>query len=495
MNSYSLDNNRGMTLASSSSSSSMLASSNSSSSRLDSYSADVAAGGGHGDSDAAAVTATIAAAGSSGLAGTKRVVSELQTGGDDGDNKDLKSDKKNDSSAASSLAKLRSMVQEERTVHTTLKDYTTLIHADDLTSFQNSTWRERVAQWFYDVSDYLEESRDLAYVAMKILDRFLAVQASSASSDEDASLDSTNSSFLVDHFEYEILSITALFLAVRISGTNKNLTVQEMLELSSSGVQIRHVLGAGNTMLETVSWDHRMVTPHNFLRVLYELLVQSSIVPGESSKSSSSAAAASTRTSPLQSSLFDLASYLIEVSVCDLYFAQVLPSEVAFAALAMALRCDEETTARYGKASVALFLQTIQTETGIDINSPRMKAITARLSDVYSQSQEASACTRTAGSRRLVEHHQASHDIREEEDESSIILLKQDIANVNDIDDNNNNGRPIIIPQDYSDVPSELPEPARTISPATIPLSHVCPDDDNSPPTKRARVAVNNVLT
>eukprot|EP00529_Nitzschia_sp_RCC80_P042565 CAMPEP_0113496796 /NCGR_PEP_ID=MMETSP0014_2-20120614/30304_1 /TAXON_ID=2857 /ORGANISM="Nitzschia sp." /LENGTH=250 /DNA_ID=CAMNT_0000390725 /DNA_START=385 /DNA_END=1134 /DNA_ORIENTATION=+ /assembly_acc=CAM_ASM_000159 len=250
MDSYSLKNNnnnkRGMTLVSSS----MLASS-SSSSRLNSYSTDLA------DADAdtgsgSGATTTTTAAGSSGLAGTKRVVSELQTGNDE--NKDLTSDEKKDSAAASSLAKLRTMVHEERTVHTTLKDYTTLLQSDDPTSFQNTAWRERVAQWFYDVSDYLEESRDLAYVAMNILDRFLAVQASSASSEEDASLDSTNSSFLVDHFEYEILSITALFLAVRISGTNKNLTVQEMLELSSSGVQVRHVLGAGNTLLETVSW-------------------------------------------------------------------------------------------------------------------------------------------------------------------------------------------------------------------------------------------------
>mmetsp|Transcript_17064 Transcript_17064/g.41433 ORF Transcript_17064/g.41433 Transcript_17064/m.41433 type:complete len:493 (-) Transcript_17064:745-2223(-) len=492
MDSCSLKNNnnnkRGMTLVSSSSSSSMLASS-SSSPRLNSYSTDLADADADTGSGSGATTTTTTAAGSSGLAGTKRVVSELQTGNDE--NQDLNSDEKKDSAAASSLAKLRTMVHEERTVHATLKDYTTLLQSDDPTSFQNTAWRERVAQWFYDVSDYLEESRDLAYVAMNILDRFLAVQASSASSEEDASLDSTNSSFLVDHFEYEILSITALFLAVRISGTNKNLTVQEMLELSSSGVQVRHVLGAGNTLLETVSWDHRIITPHNFLQVFYKHLVQSSIVPGGSSKSSSS----SSTVAPSHSSLFDLASYLIEVSVCDLYFAQVLPSEVAFAALVMALRCDEETTARFGQASVALFLQSIQLETGIDINSPRMKAILSRLSDVYSQSQEASAGTGPAGSHRLAEHHQASHDIRDEEDDSNIILVKGDIVNINDDDNNDVVGRPIIIPHDYSDVPSDLPEPARAISPSTMQLSNDCPDDDNSPPTKRARVEVNNVMT
>ena len=200
-------------------------------------------------------------------------------------------------------------------------------------------------------------------------------------------------------------------------------------------------------------------------------------------------------TAPSQSSLFDLASYLIEVSVCDLYFAQVLPLEVAFAALVMALRCDEEATARYGQASIALFLQSIQQETGIGINSPRMKAIISRLSDVYSQSQEASARTGPAGSPRLVENHQASHDVYDEEDDSNIILMKGDIVIVNDDENNDVVGRPIIIPEDYSDVPSDLPEPARTISPSTTYLSNVCPDNDTSPPTKRARVEVNNVLT
>eukprot|EP00529_Nitzschia_sp_RCC80_P022205 CAMPEP_0113482150 /NCGR_PEP_ID=MMETSP0014_2-20120614/22771_1 /TAXON_ID=2857 /ORGANISM="Nitzschia sp." /LENGTH=488 /DNA_ID=CAMNT_0000375659 /DNA_START=391 /DNA_END=1857 /DNA_ORIENTATION=+ /assembly_acc=CAM_ASM_000159 len=488
MDSYSLKNNnnnkRGMTLVSSS----MLASS-SSSSRLNSYSTDLA------DADAdtgsgSGATTTTTAAGSSGLAGTKRVVSELQTGNDE--NKDLTSDEKKDSAAASSLAKLRTMVHEERTVHTTLKDYTTLLQSDDPTSFQNTAWRERVAQWFYDVSDYLEESRDLRLANRAVVSSsHRSAMTSAANATSDGNTCAKYRSQTDTSIKYDAKSNRDECDGATVEdddddfedppGDNRRL-YQMLVE------DLEEVVRCD----ETVSWDHRIITPHNFLQVLYKHLVQSSIVPGGSSKSSSSS---SSTAAPSQSSLFDLASYLIEVSVYDLYFAQVLPSEVAFAALVMALRCDEETTARYGQASVALFIQSIQLETGIDINSPRMKAILSRLSDVYSQSQEASADTGPAGSSRFVEHHQASHDIRDEEDHSNIILMKGDIVNINDDDNNDEVGRPIIIPQDYSDVPSDLPEPARTISPSTIQLSKVCPDDDNSPPTKRARVEVNNVLT
>ena len=85
----------------------------------------------------------------------------------------------------------------------------------------NQLWRERVAQWCYDVLDYLEESRDVAHVAMSFLDRYLAVLATENSNGGE-----------VQPFEFEVISFTSLFLAIRVCGRNKNLQIPELLQLS-----------------------------------------------------------------------------------------------------------------------------------------------------------------------------------------------------------------------------------------------------------------------
>jgi Cyclin, C-terminal domain/Cyclin, N-terminal domain len=414
----------------------------------------------------------------------KRVVSELETAitNNNSNKRDV-----NDSS----LSELRKMIQDEQTNQTSLTDYTALIQTDP-TSYQNAVWRERVAQWFYDVLDYLEESRDLAFVAMNIFDRYLAVQTSEyTSSMSGTTVDSTSIPLMMmDHFEYEVLSITSLFLAVRIAGTNKSLTVPEMLELSSSGVQVRHVLCAGNNMLGKVSWDHRIITPHNFLRAFYSRLVQSTsgVMTGGSMTEQAMPKSSSTAATPTQSrSLFDFAAYLIEVSVCDMYFTQVLPSEVAMAALAMALMCDEDMATRY-QATFALFLHSAQAETGIDVDSPRMKSILSRMLDVYNQSQEAVV----AGGSNIVD---GSHDIRDENDiQLDANLIRSDRAdNLSQethiiLEDDDTITRPIVIPEDLAaDVSTITPTSIRTVTPLFIPSSTNL-SDDNAPARKRARV-------
>jgi hypothetical protein len=395
----------------------------------------------------------------SALTGKNRVVSELEASSTKTDAH--ADDAKAQQQLKNSTSHLRMMVQEERTVQASLADCSTLLQSDPAL-FQNTVWREHVAQWFYDVLDYLEESRDLAFVAMNILDRYLAVLASECNCSTD------HNPFLLDHFEYEVLSITSLFLAVRITGSKKDLTVPEVLELSASGVQIRHVLSAGNDMLEKVSWDHRIVTPHHFLKALCDHIVQSTsnVVPGTSSSS----------TALSQSSLFDFAAYLVEVSVCDVFFAQVLPSEVALAAFATALQCDggEDTATRY-QASFALFLQSVHHEIGIDVASPRMKSIISRLLAVYSQSQEAAV----SGARRI--EHQ-SDDLCDEDNDQRIILVEGTILNDNDdevVD------RLFIIPQDVPEGPSAGSESIRSISPFVVPNN--C-SDDRASSRKRTRM-------
>jgi hypothetical protein len=259
------------------------------------------------------------------------------------------------------LSSLRKMMEVQRFSRATTDQLALIEEADS--SFQNQVWRERVSQWCYDVLDFLEESREVAYVALNILDRYLAVHKKEGLS---------RCHQPIGQFEYEVIAFSALFLAVRVSGSNRELQIPELLQLSSSGSQVRHILSAGNSMLQKLSWDHRILTPHIFLRGLMQLLVHS--CPGISEDRALT--------------LMDFASYLVEISLCDQYFSRICPSEIAFGALTLAMTCDSDFAAGQ-QASFTLFLRTVLEETSMDVESAHLKSILARLLVVYNQSQEA----------------------------------------------------------------------------------------------------------
>jgi hypothetical protein len=199
----------------------------------------------------------------------------------------------------SAQVRLQAMINVERAI-TRGKDHVALLTCTP--SFQNHAWRERVAQWCYDVVDHLDVPRDVVYLAMNILDRYLAMSPDACS---------------VDKLQYELAANTSLFLAVRSSGS-MDLKIPELLQMSRSNIQVKDVLATGTRILETLTWDQRILAPSTFVGALIGLL-QSSID-------------ASTAVSVLE-----LASYLVEISVCDQQFCRVPPSKVAFASLLIAM--------------------------------------------------------------------------------------------------------------------------------------------------------------
>lgn len=248
----------------------------------------------------------------------------------------------------------------------------------------NLLWRERVAKWCYDVLDYLDESRDVAYVAMNLLDRYLAVLGQ----ENGVQLD------VLQPFEFEVMAFTALFLSIRVCGENKELEIPELLQLSSSGATSRHIMEAGHHMLEKLSWTHRILTPHAFLEEYVRLLVTASAQQTNSSNALISKDQAA--------SLLEFATYLMEVSVCDSYFNAVPASQVALGSLVVAMTCDESLAASH-QGFLASFFRTLQELTSIRIESAHMKDIISRLLDVYNQSHEAaseSSCSPSSASNK-----------------------------------------------------------------------------------------------
>jgi len=321
-------------------------------------------------------------------------------------------------------SRLEKMVHEERTSRAA-PDHVALMDADPC--FHNQLWRERVAQWFYDVLDFLEESRDIAYVGMTVLDRYLAVRTRETSG--------SLSPPMIEPFDFEILAFTSLFLSIRVCGSGRELQIPELLQLSSSGARTSHIVQAGNIVLKKLSWDQRILTPHMFLKELLELYVQ-----GWNSQNSSRHHIS--REEAL--SVFEFASYLVEVSVCDAFFSKVAPSEIAFAALAVAVTSDRTLTLDnpHIQAFLSRFWQVVHQQTTMDIESAHMKSIVSRLLDVYNQSHEAAVAT--------ADPKEGRGENLQSESSPQLILAHEDEANINctraNFLDQDSDDDPVLIP-------------------------------------------------
>jgi hypothetical protein len=218
-------------------------------------------------------------------------------------------------------------------------------HAE-VAGIPNLVWREKVAHWCYGVVDHLNESRSVVYVAMNILDRYCAVSASDGCS--------------MDERTYEMASMTAIFLAVRIAGSG-NLCLQELTSMSRGQVRVRDIISTGTSMIKILTWEHRIVTPLDFVGVWLDLISED-----------------------LRSQhVFDSACYLVEIAVCDSALSPSKASDVALAAVMNSLGETPSDQENFAKA--------VKQATGIVFDTSEFSSLRARLQGIYSQSADSSS--------------------------------------------------------------------------------------------------------
>jgi len=208
-------------------------------------------------------------------------------------------------------------------------------------------WREKVAQWCYDVADRLGEGRSCVYVAMNVLDRYCAHFVASERA--------------MDERTYEVASMTSLFLAIRISGSG-NLRIQDLLSMSRDGITPQDIVLAGTHMIRVLTWNHRIVTPFDFVSTLLDNF------PATSSSSS-------------RETIHDSACYLIELAVCDSALSGAKASHVALAAVLNAMRAEFWCHA-------SEFATLASATTNIDPESEVMTSLRNRLHRLYSLSYD-----------------------------------------------------------------------------------------------------------
>jgi hypothetical protein len=220
-----------------------------------------------------------------------------------------------------------------------------LLASSSLKMLPNCIWRERVIAWMYSVVDHLRESRSIVSVAISILDRYAAVVASR---NNDA----------MDSQRYEVASMTALFLAVRVAGSG-NLSVQSLLSMRRHAkIQSEDIVKVGGDMIKLLSWRHRLLTPALFLAKFLALVPEA-----------------------LDRDVGNSARYLIEMSVCDAFVSRSKPSNVAVAAILNVLRAD-------APEFLDVFVSQVSETSKIDALSDDISIIRRRLHNLYSLSYD-----------------------------------------------------------------------------------------------------------
>lgn len=124
---------------------------------------------------------------------------------------------------------------------------------------QLSVWRNRVAQWYYDVVDHLEVPREVVFQAMSFLDRSTAASQ-------------------VSQEQYEIASITALFLAICLS-TKSEIRIADVLELCGSALQVQQVQANGTRLLQKLPFKSPAVSPFLFTKAYVARYPRSTVKP------------------------------------------------------------------------------------------------------------------------------------------------------------------------------------------------------------------------
>lgn len=238
--------------------------------------------------------------------------------------------------------------------------------------YPNHLWREVVCKWMYDLVDNLGEARSVVHVAMNILDRFCAVEQ--AATRARSATQQAPTAVAMNEQRYECASMTAVFLAARVAGGNRSLKLTDLILMSRGSVRVKDIVSMGKEMLRVLTWGARIITPVDFLRAMLPSL------PASVDQNS-----ARTRT------LFESASFLAEISVCDIYLSQFPPSQIAFAAMLNAAQADDLLS----QSETEIFCQSIMniqsclpSSSRLALSSLNTATVRARLESVYNRVEE-----------------------------------------------------------------------------------------------------------
>eukprot|EP00804_Cyclotella_cryptica_P026141 CCRYP_013031-RA/>CCRYP_013031-RA protein AED:0.00 eAED:0.00 QI:327/-1/1/1/-1/1/1/178/422 len=167
---------------------------------------------------------------------------------------------------------------------------------DDSVPPLNSSWREKICHWSFNVIDHFDLSREVVAVSMSLFDRFLATRGNRC-----------NGSTAL------LASLTTLHIAIKVHEVRK-IKISTLANLSRGQFGPRHIEEMEWMVLNTLQWKIHPPTSMSFLSHLLLLL------PPQVSDA-------------CKEEIYAMSRYITELSVCDSTFVEIEPSAVAFAAI------------------------------------------------------------------------------------------------------------------------------------------------------------------
>lgn len=208
--------------------------------------------------------------------------------------------------------------------------------------------RYKMAQWCFTLVDYLQLDREMVYIAMSYLDRFLATGSPRARC------------VAHDLREYQLASMTAIYMAIKIFEP-KIMDAAQITALSRGQYNTADIIRMESDMLFDLKWHMNGPTAASFL-VYFLALLPPTITIGHDS-------------------ILENAIYQIELSVTQYKFITQHPSTVAIAALINSIkRVASNRNSLHAQAR--RMIDELEKVTGVDANSPTLGIIAESMNEL-----------------------------------------------------------------------------------------------------------------
>ena len=123
----------------------------------------------------------------------------------------------------------------------------------------------------------------------------------------------------IDDTLVKLVAMTCLYLAVKVH-CSKKISPESMVALSRGSFQHDQVVKMERIVLRGLNWHLNPATSHLFLEIFFSTSTSSSTDDDEA-----------------MTAIKELASYLLELAVCDSFFINVKPSSISRAAILAAM--------------------------------------------------------------------------------------------------------------------------------------------------------------
>lgn len=227
----------------------------------------------------------------------------------------------------------------------------------------SETWREKICEWCYNIVDYFNYDRELVYVCMNFMDRYVMKRR-------------------VDTKSYQLAAMTSLFIVMKIHeprSSSRQLDVTSLTKLSQSTFNEEMILAMEREMLQTLEWHLFPPTPGRFVFYLSKFFPTRDKI-----KNSPSSFPSETDLHEIS----ELSRFFTELSVCDYYYVTQNPSAIGYASLLNAIdvvgeQHEEEGEKKFFSEFKQQFSNKVYSQTGLYAMNKDIMNCRARLQATF----------------------------------------------------------------------------------------------------------------